>query len=118
MPGIKDDKDTRIPKEIGIVVCNYNKKDYVLDCIQSILDSEGSFDLYIVDNASDDGSADAVKEKYSDRVILIENKENLGGSGGFNTGLRYAMDKGHKYLMCVDNDVKFDSKNIVELESF
>ncbi len=118
MSGIKNGKENRTPKETGIIVCNYNKKNYLLDCIQSILDSEGSFDLYVVDNASDDGSADAVKEKYSGRVTLIENKENLGGSGGFNTGLRYAMDKGYQYLMCVDNDVIFDRKNIVELADF
>lgn len=118
MPVIEDSKNNKASKETGIVVCNYNKKDYILDCIQSILDSEGSFDLYVVDNASDDGSASAIREKYGNRVILIENKENLGGSGGFNTGLRYAMDKGYQYLMCVDNDVRFDKKNIVELAGF
>lgn len=115
----KNDKvNTQTLKEVGIVVCNYNKKDYVLNCIQSILDSEGSFDVYIVDNASDDGSVEAIKNKYGDTVTVIENKENLGGSGGFNTGLRVVLDAGYQYLMCVDNDVCFDKKNIVELLSF
>lgn len=106
-------------KEVGVVVCNYNKKEYILDCIQSILDADGdNYDVYVVDNASEDGSVEAIKEKYSGQVVLIENKENLGGSGGFNTGLKAALEKGHPYLMCVDNDVRFDARNIAELLLF
>ncbi len=38
-------------KKIGIVICNYNKEDAVLDCIQSVLESKfQDFDLYVVDN--------------------------------------------------------------------
>lgn len=106
-------------KEVGIVVCNYNKKDYIINCIQSILDADGdNYDVYVVDNASDDGSVEAIKEKYSCKVTLIENKENLGGAGGFNTGLREVIKRGYPYIMCVDNDVRFDSKNITELLAF
>ena len=43
---------------IGVVICNYNKKDFVLQCVQSVLESkEKNFDIYVVDNASSDGSA-------------------------------------------------------------
>lgn len=118
MSAVNDKKSVQTPKEVGIVVCNYNKKNYILNCIQSILDSEGSFDVYIVDNASDDGSVEAIKDKYGNMVTIIENKENLGGSGGFNTGLKVILDMGYQYLMCVDNDVYFDKKNIVELLKF
>jgi len=107
-----------LTKEVGIVVCNYNKKDYVLDCIDSILNSFGNFDVYVVDNASNDGSAEAIKEKYGNIVTVIANKENFGGSGGFNTGLRILLEKGYPYLMCVDNDVRFDKNNVVELLKF
>ena len=76
-------------KNIGIVVCNYNKKDYVLNCLKSLFEQTiNDFDIYVVDNASTDGSAEAIKEKFGRQLILIENDENLGGSGGFNVGLR------------------------------
>ena len=46
---------------IGVVICNYNKKDFVLQCVQSVLESkEKNFDIYVVDNASSDGSAEAL----------------------------------------------------------
>lgn len=68
---------------IGVVICNYNKKDFVLQCVQSVLESkEKNFDIYVVDNASSDGSAEALKKAYGNRITVIENKENLGGSGG------------------------------------
>ena len=48
---------------IGVVICNYNKKDFVLQCVQSVLESkEKNFDIYVVDNASSDGSAEALKK--------------------------------------------------------
>ncbi|MCD8039544.1 MAG: glycosyltransferase family 2 protein [Lachnospiraceae bacterium] len=106
-------------KKAGIVICNYNKTDYVLECIQCILESKfQDFDLYVVDNASTDGAPQAIKEKYGSQVTLIENAENLGGSGGFNTGLRIAYEKGYPYLMCVDNDAMLDENAIGELYRF
>ena len=80
--------------KIGIVICNYNKQNDVIDCIQSVLESKyEDYHIYVVDNASTDESVRLIRECYAscDRLTLIENSENLGGSGGFNTGLRVAM---------------------------
>ena len=36
-------------KQIGIVICNYNKSNYVVNCIQSVLESDtDDFDIYVV----------------------------------------------------------------------
>ena len=106
-------------KKIGIVICNFNKVDKVLECIQCILENKFTdYDLYVVDNASTDGAPEAIKEKYGDKVRLIVNKENLGGSGGFNTGLRAAYKEGYEYLMCVDNDAMLDENAIGNLYEF
>lgn len=106
-------------KKVGIVICNYNKEDAVLDCIQSILESEFTdFDLYVVDNGSTDNSVQKIKEKYGKELVLLENQENLGGSGGFNTGLRVVYEKGYPYVMCVDNDALLDEKAVGNLYEF
>ncbi len=106
-------------KEIGIVICNYNKEQQVLECIQSVLESQyQDFDLYVVDNGSTDGSVNAIKENYGNQITLIENKENLGGSGGFNTGLRQVYEKGYSFLMCIDNDALLDERAIGNLHEF
>lgn len=106
-------------KAIGIVICNYNKKDEVLNCIQSVLESKmQDFDLYVVDNASTDGSANAIQTAYGTKVRLIVNQTNLGGSGGFNAGLKTALNEGYPYLMCLDNDVLVDENAIGSLYEF
>lgn len=108
-------------KDIGIVVCNYNKKDDVLNCVRSILDSnlsDISYDVVVVDNGSADGSADALEGFFSNQITILRNQENLGGSGGFCTGLRHVMKSDYEYIMCVDNDVLFDKDAIRNLRAF
>lgn len=112
-------KEARILKKIGIVICNYNKQDYIIPCIHSILNSSvNHFDLFVVDNASTDDSVKLIKKEFEGRLTLLVNKENLGGSGGFNTGLKEALKGDYAYLMCVDNDVVFDKYAIEELYHF
>jgi GT2 family glycosyltransferase len=75
---------------LSIILVNWNTKDYVLDCIQSIIDNppRRSYDIWLVDNGSIDGTADAVREHFPD-VKLIVNE----------TKISYALannDAGHK----------------------
>lgn len=106
-------------RTIGIVICNYNKQDYIVNCIQSVFASSiDDFDVYVVDNASTDDSVMCIKEAFGDKISLVENKENLGGSGGFNRGLREALKKNYKYIMLMDNDIIADTKAIEELYHF
>jgi hypothetical protein len=98
---------------IGVVICNFNKKDFVLQCIHSVKESvEQNFDIYVVDNASTDGSVEAIRKEFGDSVNILENTENLGGSGGFNTGLRVVLNKGYEYFMCLDDDAQVDENAI------
>lgn len=106
-------------KKIAAVICNYNKSGYVTDCIQSVLESEfQEFDVIVVDNASTDDSVEKIRELYENKVTLFVNAENLGGSGGFNTGIRYAVEQGYEYVWCLDNDVLVDEHAIGELYGF
>jgi GT2 family glycosyltransferase len=103
----------------AVVICNYNKKDFVLACIESVFASNFTdFDVIAVDNASTDGSAEAIRERYGDRLTLLVNEENTGGSGGFNRGMTCAMDRGYKYIHCLDDDVVLDKNAIGALHGF
>ncbi len=104
---------------IAVVICNYNKKDYVIKCVASVLSSHfHQFDLIVVDNASTDGSAAALTEHYGNRLTLLENEENTGGSGGFHRGMQLAMDKGYRYIHLLDNDVILEPEAIGALYEF
>lgn len=104
---------------IGVVICNYNKRDFVLECVKSVMESKvPNFDIYVVDNASTDGSVEALQKTYGDQITILANKENLGGSGGFNTGLRVVRDRGYDYFMCLDDDALVDENALQVLYEY
>ena len=76
--------------ELSIIILNYNVKDLLINCLDSIFQNKGQLDhwqVIVVDNASNDGSVEAIKEKYP-QVELIENKQNLGFAAGNNVGVK------------------------------
>ena len=106
-------------KSIGIVICNYNKSEYVCRCIESVLQSDTQdFDIFMVDNASTDDSVEAVQKRFGDKVTILQNSENMGGSGGFNTGIRKVLEEGYTYLMCLDNDAEVTKEAVRSLHEF
>lgn len=106
-------------KTTGVVICNYNKSNDVVNCIQSVIESKtNDYDIYVVDNASTDDSVSRIKENFGDKVNLIVNSENLGGSGGFNAGIRKVVSEGYKYVWCLDNDVLVDENALLYLVEF
>lgn len=87
-----------------VVICNYNKQDYVLNAIASIKRTAwGLADILVVDNASTDDSVTLIKQQYPD-IRLICEQENLGGAGGFALGMQFAFDAGYEYIALLDND--------------
>ena len=91
--------------KVNVVILNWNRKEMLLDCLKSINELDYPvYEIIVVDNASNDGSAKAVKERFPE-VILIENKKNYGAIGGKNIGLRKALESTVNYIYMVDNDI-------------
>jgi len=106
-------------KNLAIIICNFNKKDYVLDCIKSVFESAYSdYDLVLVDNASTDGSVEVIQARYGNKLTFLVNEENLGGAGGFARGMQFALDKGYKYIHLLDNDVVVEKDAVGALYEF
>ena len=93
----------------AIIICTYNKKEYVLKCLASLFEQTWQdFDIIVVDNASSDGTSEAVMDAYGSKVTLRRTDENLGGTGGFNTGMEQALSGDYEYLALLDSDVVLD----------
>ena len=71
--------------EIAAVVVNYNTRDLLRSCLESIR-GEGVPEVVVVDNASTDGSPDMVRSEFPE-VQLIANRHNPGYGGGANQGI-------------------------------
>lgn len=75
--------------DLGIVIVNWNTKEYLKKCLETVMASQGdfTFKVVVVDNASTDGSAQMVRESFPD-VHLIVSEFNGGYSYANNLGLR------------------------------
>lgn len=104
--------------KVAVVIVNWNKKDAVLNLLRSLQHIEyNEYDIFVVENASVDGSASAIRAQFP-FVHLIVNDVNLGGTGGFNTGLRTVSAKGfYKYIWLLDNDAEIESLTLKKLVS-
>lgn len=120
-------------KEIAAIVVTYNRKDCLLTCLEAIRKQTLAPDIiYIIDNHSTDGTADALSiNKYMDYISpvnldedhvitsqiaslnnpqdridvkYIYKSENTGGAGGFYTGMKMAYDDGYEWLWMMDDD--------------
>jgi len=90
---------------IAIIVLNWNGRDLTLDCLRSLAAvTTPHVRIILVDNASTDGSSDAVRQHYGSRVTLIENAQNLGFAAGNNVGIRRALDDGADFILLLNND--------------
>ena len=88
-------------KRVSVIIPTYNLKDDLLDCLDSIFKSDyKNLEVIVIDNASVDGTADAVKKKFP-KVKLIINPRNLGVTGGANAGVKVAKGE---YLLFIDHD--------------
>jgi len=79
------------------------------DCLRSVLESNyPRLHIAVVDNASRDGTVEFVRRVFP-QVTVIENQRNLGYAAGCNVGIRYALDKGAKYVFLLNNDTLVES---------
>jgi len=99
-------------KKVTAIIVNWNDKDVIVECIQSILDqNRNEIDIIISDNGSKDDSLEFIRRRFPS-VKIIENGENLGFGSAINRGLGVA--KGD-YLLFLNSDLKLHSKCVGEL---
>lgn len=83
-----------------------------VECLRSIEKcSYPAYEVVVVDNGSTDGSVKRLKKDFKD-VVYIENKENLGYTGGNNVGIKYAMDRRGEFIWLLNNDTLIESDSL------
>jgi len=88
--------------DLSIIIVSWNTRDLLATCLASIYSSPppGEFDVWVVDNASTDGSPALVHERFP-QVRLIENEKNLGFAAANNQGLRASRGR---YALLLNSD--------------
>jgi len=89
--------EMKYPK-VSIIILNWNGKKYLNGCLASILDQKyPNYDIILVDNGSTDDSVEFVKKRYPE-VKIIELDKNYGVPGGYNIGIREALNSWFAYF--------------------
>lgn len=107
--------------KLGIILVNY--KDYaerfLTECLSSIreLESDMRPDLFIVDNASSDETANYLKQKAPEAKLIL-NKNNDGFAKGNNDALRLMLVEAYDYALLLNMDAYLEKDALVKLVSF
>jgi GT2 family glycosyltransferase len=89
---------------VAAVVLTHNGREDTLRCLASLAESAWPWlTVIVVDNASEDGTLDAVAERYPD-VQKLRQERNVGFAEGNNAGIRHAIALGCDYVLLLNND--------------
>ena len=96
------------PPDLSVVIVNWNTIDMLRDVLASVFDTCGTItmQMIVIDNASNDGSADMVTEEFP-KVQLIHNSKNRGFAAANNQGFELAKGR-HILLLNSDTIVLGD----------
>ena len=84
------------------VVVTHNRIDLLRQCVAQLENQTRACDILIVDNASTDGTAQWLASQPD--LHCRNTGANLGGAGGFNLGMRWAVEAGYDYVWVMDDD--------------
>jgi len=133
-----------ITYKLCAVVVTYNRKDLLLECLEALKKQSKPLDaIYIIDNASTDGTSEILLEKgyieenhnnsnknwntYANiqnspnkdiEICYVRLNENTGGAGGFYEGVKRAYDDGYDWLWLMDDDAEPLKDSLEKLTSY
>jgi glycosyltransferase involved in cell wall biosynthesis len=100
---------TKATCDVTVVIPTYNRKDLCVRAIQSVFSQTlVPAQVVVVDDGSKDGTEQALREKFGDRVLVIVQK-NAGVSAARNTGVKNAAGK---YVAFLDSDDQWLDRKI------
>ncbi|MCS6983686.1 MAG: glycosyltransferase family 2 protein [Leptospiraceae bacterium] len=120
---------------VAAVVVTYNRKELLVDCLNSLIRQKRRPDaIYVIDNASQDGTPDyLIRKGFLKKGTLGEAKttlyfgkekvlffykrlaQNLGGAGGFAEGMKAAYGAGYSHIWLMDDDALAPPDTLAQL---
>lgn len=100
--------------KLFVIIVTYKGQRWYDQCFGSLRQSTIPLQAIVVDNASNDGTVEFIKENYPE-IHLIESKENLGFGRANNIGMRYALDQGCDYVFLLNQDAWVEPDTLEKL---
>jgi rhamnopyranosyl-N-acetylglucosaminyl-diphospho-decaprenol beta-1,3/1,4-galactofuranosyltransferase len=105
--------------KVLVIIVTYNRLNDLKDCISALQkQTYKDFDILVVNNGSTDGTKEWLD---SQEFLHIIHQDNLGGAGGFYSGMKYMVENRYSWLLMMDDDGiadKDELKNLMEGYSY
>ena len=105
--------------KVDIIIPVFNQVKFTEACLNSLYRNtlESEFYVTVVDNASDDGTSEFLKQyvKTAPNMNIITNTENLGWCKGLNLGFRH-LHKDSEFVLWANNDILFEADWFIKMK--
>jgi GT2 family glycosyltransferase len=100
---------------VSVVIVSYNVREHLLDTLRALYASSGMpLEAIVVDNASRDGSADAVDAAFP-KAVVLRNDSNLGFGRASNLGIEHSQGE---FVLLLNPDVMVEPDCLTTLVGF
>lgn len=101
-------------KKTAVLIANFNRKKNTYECILSLNVAKFKYDIYLLDDKSNDGSYNFLKKKFPD-INIFKGNGNLYWARGTNLLWKKAAKKKYDFYFFLNNDVKLYRNFYIEL---
>ena len=104
--------------DVLVIIPTYNEIENISNIIDAVMLLPDGFDILVIDDASPDGTQDAVRKKmeqYPDRVNLECRSGKLGLGTAYIHGFKWALKRGYKYMIEMDADFSHNPDDLPRL---
>lgn len=101
-----------------VIIPTYNEIENIGNIIDAVISLPEGFDILVIDDASPDGTQDAVLKKieaYPGRVYMETRSGKLGLGTAYLHGFRWALDRGYEYMVEMDADFSHNPADLPRL---
>ena len=100
--------------DVACIVVTFNRLPLLKKCLNSIRNQTNKdFDIIVVNNGSTDGTKEWLDGQEN---LIVINQSNVGGAGGFFSGMKKAYEDGYEWVWMMDDDGIADSSQLEALK--
>lgn len=104
--------------DVLVIIPTYNEIENIGNIIDAVIALPDGFDVLVIDDASPDGTQDAVRrkiEQYPGRVHMETRTGKLGLGTAYIHGFKWALDKGYDFVIEMDADFSHNPNDLPRL---
>ncbi|MBH8573002.1 glycosyltransferase family 2 protein [Nostocaceae cyanobacterium CENA369] len=99
---------------LAVIMTCHNRRDTTIACLQALYQQKNQFDVYLTDDGSFDGTAEAVKAQYPE-VKIIQGNGNLFWVGGMHLAFGEAIKNQYDYYLWLNDDTFLEANALNKL---